>query len=195
MREAARAWRIVLEPHGLVVGAAMATVFATLALIARYVFPLPPQTIFAGACLASFLVALSVIDVLRQRLPDVLTLPLLGLGLGLAAMSGHHALAWHAAAAGAGYLALRCIGWLFLQARGVPGLGGGDAKLLAAGGAWVGLEALPAAVLVAAVTALATVAVARGLGRPVDRQCRIPFGPFLAVGIWCAWLFGPLLPS
>lgn len=173
----------------------MVAVFATLALIASNVFPLSPRTIFAGACLACFLVALSAIDVLHHRLPDALTLTLLGLGLGLAAVSGLTGFAWQAAAAGVGYLAFRCIGWLFQQARGMPGLGGGDAKFLAAGGAWTGIEGLPATVLVAAVAALTTVAVAHGFGRPVDRQSRIPFGPFLAVGIWCAWLFGPLLPS
>ncbi|HVX58009.1 MAG TPA: A24 family peptidase, partial [Candidatus Saccharimonadales bacterium] len=72
------------------------------------------------------------------------------------------------------------------------GIGLGDAKLLAAAGAWVGWEGLPSVVLLAALGGLLFV-----LGRSLRRRTmsatdRIAFGTCLCGGLWLVWLYGPL---
>ena len=74
--------------------------------------------------------------------------------------------------------------------RGREGLGGGDAKLLAASGAWLGAAALPQVILFAALGALAHAAVQRLAGKRLGRHSAMPFGPFLAVATWFLWLAG-----
>lgn len=46
--------------------------------------------------------------------------------------------------------------------------------------------------LIAALAALATVALARRSGRQITADTRIAFGPFLALGFWTVWVFGAL---
>ena len=75
--------------------------------------------------------------------------------------------------------------------RGREGLGLGDAKLFAAGGAWVAWQGLASVVLVASVAAL-TVAGLQALHGGVRADNRIPFGLYLGPAIWLIWLIGPL---
>lgn len=101
---------------------------------------------------------------------------------------------WRAHAIGAvvGYCLLRGIAWGYHHWRGIDGLGLGDAKLLAAAGAWLGWEALPSVILIASLSALL---VALGLHlarRPLTLTSKLPFGPALALGFWCVWGWGPL---
>ena len=77
--------------------------------------------------------------------------------------------------------------------RGRDGLGEGDAKLLAAAGAWVTWMGLPEVMLVAALTGLAVALAGRLAGQKMEAQTAIPFGPCLAFATWIAWLYGPLI--
>jgi leader peptidase (prepilin peptidase)/N-methyltransferase len=142
--------------------------------------------LWASCGLGWTLLALGGIDARCQRLPDFLTLPLVLGGLAEAAAIEPEALTDRTLGAAAGYLGLRLLALLFRRLRGRDGLGEGDAKLLAAGGAWVGAFALPDVLLVAAGTALAF-ALRRLRPDPAER---IPFGPFLGAGIWLLWLYG-----
>jgi general secretion pathway protein O len=83
----------------------------------------------------SFLLILAVIDYHRQLLPDVLTLPLLWIGLLFNLQSCFVSLP-QATIGAAGYLCLWCLFWLFKLLTGKDALGYGDFKLLAALGAW-----------------------------------------------------------
>jgi leader peptidase (prepilin peptidase)/N-methyltransferase len=74
--------------------------------------------------------------------------------------------------------------------RGREGLGQGDAKLLAAGGAWLGWEALPWVVLLAAMLGLALALFRRARGVALTRETALPFGPPLALAIWIIRLHG-----
>lgn len=77
--------------------------------------------------------------------------------------------------------------------RGHEGLGGGDAKLLAGLGMWVSWQGLPTTVLYAAMAALLFVVGLRLIrGHASSRNTVLPFGPFLALGGWLVWLYGPL---
>ena len=143
------------------------------------------------------LVALTVIDLDHQLLPDVLTLPLLWLGLlltvawqpGLRAPAPVDPVSAIVGAA-AGYLSLWLVYWAFKLATGKEGMGYGDFKLFAAFGAWMGWQMLPLIILLSAVTG-AVVGIALIVARGRDRNVPIPFGPYLAAAGWIALLWGP----
>ena len=107
-----------------------------------------PEGIVAGATLGWALVLLAAIDVLVLRLPDAVTLPLAGLGVVSQLWMTTPGMTDRVVGAAAGYLALTALGWAFLRLRGKQGIGQGDAKLLAAAGAWFGWRALPAVILI-----------------------------------------------
>ena len=68
----------------------------------------------------------------------------------------------------------------------------GDVKLFAAAGAWVGWQGLPSVLLIGAATGLAAaLLLARAKGPPGPRE-PVPFGPYLALGLWITWLYGPV---
>src|SRR5438552_18751846 len=91
-------------------------------------------------------------------LPDALTLPLVVIGLVIAAIFDPETLAERAAAAALGYLALRTLAFAYYRVRHRDGLCQGDDKRFAAAGAWRGTAALPEVILVAAGAGLAMAA-------------------------------------
>ncbi|KDD57620.1 prepilin peptidase [Bordetella bronchiseptica] len=100
--------------------------------------------------LAAMLLVLACFDLEHLLLPDCLTLPLLWAGLlANAAGMGLATPAQAIAGAAAGYALLAGVAWAFRRRTGRDGLGLGDAKLLAALGAWLGWQALPALLLAA----------------------------------------------
>ncbi len=156
------------------------------ALVASAALPPDPLLLWSGCVLGWAGLVLAWIDWRAMRLPDVLTLPLLLGGLAACAAIDPPSLPDHAAAAVAGYLAFRLLSFAYRRLRGRIGLGAGDAKLLAAGGAWLGLAGLAPMVLLAAVATLALAAV-RGRGR-LRPDLPVPFGPGLALALWALWL-------
>jgi leader peptidase (prepilin peptidase)/N-methyltransferase len=143
-----------------------------------------------GALLLTWaLIALSVIDIDHQILPDNITLPFLWLGLFLAIFGiftdSHSSII----GALAGYLSLWLVYHAFKFLTGKEGMGFGDFKLLAMLGAWMGWHSLPIVILmsslVGAVTGIAMILI---LGR--DRNLPIPFGPYLAAAGWITLLWG-----
>jgi leader peptidase (prepilin peptidase) / N-methyltransferase len=129
------------------------------------------------------LIALLFIDYDTQLLPDQLTLPLLWLGLLTNVFGGLTDPSSAIIGATAGYLFLWSTYWGFKLITGKEGMGYGDFKLLAAIGAWLGWQVLPATVLIAAVVGLIYAAATSVTGRRAAAQ-PIPFGPFLAVAGW-----------
>lgn len=161
---------------------------AALVLAAVNSWLLQPWPALAGSILAWTLLALALMDVRHLILPDVLTLPLAAAGLVYAAWSPALVPSSHLAGAAAGYLGFRVVRTLHMRLRGREGLGLGDAKLMAAAGAWVSWEGLPAVLLLAAAGALSTVLLAAASGRPVERERELPFGPWLAGALWFVWI-------
>ena len=137
-----------------------------------------------GTGLGLALLVLGLIDWRALWLPDVLTLPLLAAGLGVTAWRLPDQLLDHLLAAAIGWATLLALAAIYRRWRGREGLGGGDAKLLAAAGAWLGIAALPYVVLLAALGALAWAVIT---GR-TDPTTELPFGSFLAAAIWLTWL-------
>jgi len=147
------------------------------------------------------LVALTVIDLDHQILPDIITLPLLWLGLLLS-------LAWHAGLSqpiptdpasaiiggAAGYLTLWSVYWAFKLLTGKEGMGYGDFKLFGAFGAWMGWQMLPLILLLSAFAG-AVIGIVLIVARGRDRNIPIPFGPYLAAAGWIALMWGPQIVS
>ena len=154
--------------------------------------PVAIETWVASVVLAAALVALSAIDLETFRLPDVVTLPLAGFGILAVWWFGWDDPVSRIAAAGLAFAAFAGLGWAYERVRGRPGLGLGDAKLLAASGAWLGIGGLPAVVLWACALALAWAGVGWLRGTHYSLGSALAFGPFLAFATWLVWLYGPL---
>src|ERR1700744_5879668 len=100
------------------------------------------------------LLTLAAIDWRTGLLPDLLTLPLIAAGLGVAYGIDPAALLDHAMGAAAGVIGFAALAAAYRTLRGRAGRGLGDAKLLAAAGAWLSWSALPSVILFAAVAGL-----------------------------------------
>ena len=138
-----------------------------------------PATL-ASLLLLYTLVVLSFIDFDHHLLPDQLTFPLLWLGLICNSQSLLVSLNDALWGAVAGYLSLWSVYWIFRLLTGRDGLGYGDLKLLAALGAWLGWQALPLVLLLAASSGLCV-----AMGQKIWRGSAdtvLPFGPYLALG-------------
>ncbi|OYV80564.1 MAG: hypothetical protein B7Z65_01605 [Ferrovum sp. 21-44-67] len=127
------------------------------------------------------LLLLFLIDLKTWLLPDLLTLPLLWLGLmihdfGVGGVSLHDAL-W-GAVIGYSLPWLIKTGYFLLTQR--QGMGQGDFKLLAALGAWLGWQALPLVLLLSSSMGL-VVGLFLMWWRRKSLTMALPFGPFLAV--------------
>ena len=147
----------------------------------------------AGALLMIWaLIALTGIDFDTQLLPDSITLPLIWLGLAFNLAGTYVDL--HSAVVGAmaGYLTLWTVFWLFKLATGKEGMGFGDFKLLAALGAWLGWQMLPAIILLSSVVG-AVVGISLIVASRHGRNTPIPFGPYLAAAGVIALFWGPQL--
>ena len=144
---------------------------------------------FGAIVFTCFLVALSGIDLRTQLLPDQLTLPLMWLGLVASIDSLYMPAKPALVGAIIGYLSLWSVWWLFKQLTGKEGMGHGDFKLLAAMGAWFGLNGiLPTILLSSLVGAIIGSIWLYARGR--DRATPIPFGPYLAIAGWITFLWG-----
>ena len=147
-----------------------------------------PAQAWAGCILGWTLLALAWIDLRHQRLPDVLTLPLIVAGLVVTAVQEPWRIMDHAIGAVVGYGVFRLVAWAYRVLRRRDGLGQGDAKLLAAAGAWVGWDGLDQVVLIGAA---ATLALALVLSRSrLHAGLAVPFGPGLAFGLLVMRLHG-----
>jgi leader peptidase (prepilin peptidase)/N-methyltransferase len=143
-----------------------------------------------GAVLLTWsLIALTMIDVDHQLLPDDITLPLMWLGLLFNLQTTYVSLSDAVIGAMAGYLILWTIYWIFKLLTGREGMGYGDFKLLAALGAWVGWQMLPEIILLSSLVG-AICGITLMLVKRRGKEIPIPFGPYLAVAGWLAFLFG-----
>lgn len=152
---------------------------AMLFMLATWIFP--PGILLIGALVfLSMLLVLAVIDYRSCILPDILTLPLLWLGLIFNLSEGYILLEDAIVGAISGYLCLWCLYWGFHYVTGKEALGYGDFKLLAALGAWMGWQALPKIIFLAAGSGLIfTILMRYRMQTSIDRP--LAFGPWLAL--------------
>ena len=142
------------------------------------------------------LVVLTLIDFDHQLLPDVITLPLLWLGLLVNTLDFGFGVSLEEAVIGAiaGYSILWAFYWVFKLATGKEGMGYGDFKLLSALGAWMGWKSLLLIIglssIVCAILGLIMI-----LAKRSDKSMPIPFGPFLAGAGFIMLIWGPQISS
>lgn len=157
--------------------------------------------IYAG--LFSALLVVTVIDLYHYIIPDHITLPGIGIGLAWSA-----ATAWPRGPVGMinglvmepGALSGALLGgWLFYivavvgrRLMGQEAMGGGDIKLIAMIGAFLGWRHVLLTIFVAA---LAGSVVGLGLMafKGMSRKAHVPFGPFLSLGAVVALFWGPMI--
>ena len=153
----------------------------------------PIHFLFLATCVLGWLlVANATCDVLVFRLPDIFTYPLIAAGFAVALGFNDGRLADQLIGAVAGFAILAALAWVYERLRHRQGLGLGDAKLAAAAGAWLGWQALPSVILVAATAGIAWAGVAYLLRGRTGLDERVPFGVPLALAFWLTWLYGPL---
>ncbi len=149
----------------------------------------PSLELIASCILTSCLICLSMIDLDHQLLPDQITLPLIWIGLNLNVFNMFTSLGDAVIGATIGYMSL----WTFVKVyEGITGkfaMGNGDFKLLACAGAWLGWQQLPFIVLASSIVG-SIIGVTLIVLKHNTSETRIPFGPYLAVAIWIALLWG-----
>ncbi len=140
---------------------------------------------------AAFLLALLVvtwIDFDTRTIPDAITIPGVGIGLALSLFlpPGPAAALLGALCGGA---SLWLVGAAYERATGVPGMGGGDVKLAAMMGAFLGVGGVFGTIFLASLAGslFGALLIARGKG---SRRTAIPFGTFLAPAAMVLLLFG-----
>lgn len=155
---------------------------------------LPGTAGWLWALFGWLLLPLALLDARHFWLPDRLNALLAVAGLLLAGPMLETSLAdrWIGAVVGGGLLAL--VAWAYRRSRGIEGMGGGDPKLVAAIGAWLGWQALPLMLLFASLGGILWALVAQAKGdRPLGER-QVPFGvfactaAFVAVPIWPLFL-------
>ena len=173
---------------------------AALALALFLRFDLTPA-FFIYLIFTAALVAVSFIDLELQIIPDVISLPGIAAGL-LASLVNSPWPREHLALppapldsllgilSGGGFLFL--VAWLYERATGIEGMGGGDIKLLAMIGAFLGWPGVPLSLFFASLAGsligLTLMAATRS-----GFRLKIPFGPFLCLGALIYLFFGPAL--
>jgi leader peptidase (prepilin peptidase)/N-methyltransferase len=149
---------------------------------------------FLFLAFSASLVTISFIDLQHQIIPDVISLSGILLGLAVSFFFSH--ITWYNSLIGiiGGGGSLYLIAVVFEKLTGKEGMGGGDIKLLAMIGAWMGWKALPFIILLSSFIGI----IIGGGSLLISRQglrTKIPFGPFLALGTLIYLFFGIELVS
>ena len=144
---------------------------------------------FLFLAFSASLVVISFIDLQHQIIPDVISLPGILFGLAMSFIPGY--ITWNDSLIGiiGGGGALYLVAVVFEKITGKEGMGGGDIKLLAMIGAWMGWQAIPFIVLFSSFIG----SIIGGGSLLISRQglrTKIPFGPFLALGALIYLFFG-----
>jgi leader peptidase (prepilin peptidase)/N-methyltransferase len=171
---------------------ACAVVAITIATCVVSLIAAPGLPGFFGAALALIAIAIAVIDARWFIIPNELSAAAFALALLYAGATEPQRLqaVFFATLRGAVlailFLALR---EGYRRLRGRDGIGLGDVKLAGVAGAWLSWLAMPIAIEIAALAAIAVFAVRHYVaGRPLDTALKFPFGLFLAPAIWLGWL-------
>lgn len=166
------------------------TAVLLLALLAKFGLSIGLAFAFYFAC---SLLVVTYIDLDHRIIPDRVTLPGIVVGLVLALLApGAARLAavqsWALGVlVGGGILWL--VAWAYERSTGREGMGGGDIKLLAMIGAFLGWQGVLVTLLLASFIG-SLVGIGWMLVRGADTRLAIPFGPFLALGALVTLFWG-----
>lgn len=147
------------------------------------------------------LIVVTFIDLDVRIVPDVISLPGIGLGLILSIANTQWPLGSSSiiptplgsllgVIIGGGSLLL--VAWVYHLLTGIEGMGGGDIKLLAMIGAFLGWESIPVALFFGSLTG-SLAGLGAMLKKGVDSKYALPFAPFLCLGALIHLFFGERL--
>ena len=156
-----------------------------------YRFDLSPALAVSGVFVAA-LIVVSFIDLDHQIIPDVISLPGIGVGLLLSGLGYGPSFVDSALGVLCGGGILYAVAFGYHALTGREGMGGGDIKLLAMIGAFLGWRGVLVTLILGSFSG-AVVGVTLMIARGADTRLPIPFGPFLALGSLCALFFGEQL--
>ena len=159
---------------------------AAIGVIAFAVHPFPLALL--SAALGLWLLLLAWLDAAHFWLPDRLTIPLALLGLAVGWAGFGPSLELRLIGMALGWAVLGLIGFAYRRLRGRDGLGGGDPKMLAAIGAWLGAWHLPLVLVGTGLAGIGAVIILKLRGRGVGATTRLPLGSLMAVAAWPIWL-------
>lgn len=148
----------------------------------------PDTAGLAGAVFGWLLLTLAAIDAAEMWLPDELTATLAIAGVASGFAGVWPPLTDRLIGGVVGFASLWLVATLYRLLRGREGLGGGDPKLFGAIGLWLGWQLLPAVLMLAAMVGLGVAAFAMVRGRSIAADTALPFGTFLAIAAYPAWL-------
>ncbi|WP_320667626.1 A24 family peptidase [Prochlorococcus sp. MIT 1307] len=161
-----------------------------------------PQVIILamGIILAFLLIRISLIDISRMCIPNSISNGGLKIGLFSTALTavylgfqeGFPLIINHILAAFISQKIMASLSKYTSKIFRQEVLGLGDSKLVAMGGAWLGLSGISLATGIAFVSAGIFSFFGIICGK-LKRMEQFPFGPFIAAGIWGVWLFEPSL--
>ncbi len=134
---------------------------------------------------------LTLYDGVSFRLPNLLTLTLFLTGAMYVAVTPDIDVWQHVIGAGAGLVFFPVVNAVYKLLRGRDGIGLGDAKLMAGIGIWLGWAQLPPVLLLASIAGILYGGAMALANRQPVATAKIPFGPFLCLGAWLAWLYLP----
>jgi len=152
----------------------------------------PSPTLAVYGMFVGALIVITFIDIDHQIIPDVISLPGIVVGVIFSALGYGVPLLDSVVGAllGGGLLYLVAVGYHAWTGR--EGMGGGDIKLLAMIGAFLGWRGVFVTLLLGSFTG-AIIGIVLIVARGGDSRLPIPFGPFLALGAVCALFFGEAL--
>lgn len=145
---------------------------------------------FAGYfAFAAALVTITFIDLDHRIIPDVISLPGIAIGLAVSFVSPLVTPVGALAGALVGGGILLAVAGAYQMIRGQEGMGGGDIKLLAMIGAFLGWQSVFVTLMLASLIG-SVIGVGLMLYQRADTRLAIPFGPFLAGGALISLFFG-----
>jgi leader peptidase (prepilin peptidase)/N-methyltransferase len=151
-----------------------------------------------GFVFIAALIVISFIDLDVRIVPDVISLPGIVIGLFLSVMGRFFVddpfeiiptpvSALIGILAGGGFLL--GVAWIYERLTGVEGMGGGDIKLLAMIGAFLGWPSIPLTLFFSSLGG-SVIGLTLMLAKGVNRKYALPFAPFLCLGALLYLFFG-----
>ncbi|WP_163340159.1 A24 family peptidase [Desulfopila sp. IMCC35008] len=138
---------------------------------------------------AAALVVIIFIDIHHQIIPDVISLPGIVVGFLFSLINPHVNWLDSLIGIGAGGGVLYLVALFYYLVRKQDGMGGGDIKLLAMLGAFLGWQSLPFIIFVSSLSG-SIIGIASLALQKKDSHTRIPFGPFLSLAAFVYLFFG-----
>jgi len=142
--------------------------------------------------LVAALIVITVIDLYHQIIPDVISLPGIGVGLIASLILPQNAFLNSLIGVLLGGGSLFIVGTLYQWLFKREGMGGGDVKLLAMIGAFLGWKAVILTILLSSLIGSITGIIIMVL-KGKDFKYAIPFGPFLSLGAVISLFYGESL--